>query len=169
VDEPTTNRFVNEPIDVRDEAVTFEARVVPMSEAAGKVPVCAPNKLPVPLVKNKFVVEAVVAKKLVEVEFVVVEFNAVKFWRVEEPRDSKLPNEPVPVTVNDPSVPTLVRDDAVTPAARVFPVNEPAGAEPVMFPVRLPVAEVKKRFVVEAVVAKKLVEVLLVVVALRPV
>jgi hypothetical protein len=70
-----------------------------------------------------------------------------------------------PETVNDPSVPTLVSDEETTFEASVAPVSEPAGAEPVMFPVMFPVALVKKRLVVEAVVAKKLVVVALVPVA----
>ena len=56
-------------------------------------------------------------------------------------------------------MPTLVRDDERTFEASVVPVSDPAGALPVMFPLRFPVAEVKKRFVVDALVAKKLVEV----------
>ena len=71
----------------------------------------------------------------------------------------------------------VVREEVTTVALRVVPVSVPAGAVPEMFPVtlpvrvpvRLPVAEVKKRLVVEAVVAKKLVEVELVVVDVRPV
>jgi len=71
----------------------------------------------------------------------------------------------------------VVSDEVTTFDARVVPVNEPAGAEPEMFPVtlpvnvpvKLPVPLVKKRLVVEAVVVKKLVEVLLVVVEFNPV
>ena len=36
----------------------------------------------------------------------------------------------LPETVKEPSVPTLVSDEAVTPLAKVAPVKEPAGAEP---------------------------------------
>ena len=71
--------------------------------------------------------------------------------------------------MSDPSVPTLVSDEAVTPAARVLPVSEPAGALPEMLPVKLPVALVKYRLVVDAVVAKKFVEVEFVVVDVVPV
>jgi hypothetical protein len=39
----------------------------------------------VPVFAKKFVVDAVVAKKVVVVAFVEVEFNPVKFWRVVEP------------------------------------------------------------------------------------
>jgi hypothetical protein len=51
----------------------------------------------------------------------------------------------------------VVRDEERTFEARVAPVSVPAGAVPVIFPVRLPVALVKKRLVVDAVVAKKFV------------
>ena len=84
-----------------------------------------------------------------------VEFRPVKFWRVVEPRESRLVREPRDVS-----------DEAKTFEARVAPVSDPAGADPMRVPVRLPVAEVKKRLVVEAVVAKKLVVVALVPVAL---
>ncbi len=67
-------------------------------------------------------------------------------------------------TAPDESVPIDVRDELSTFAASVVPVREPAGADPVIFPVRLPVAFVKKRFVLEAVVAKKFVVVAFVVV-----
>jgi hypothetical protein len=71
--------------------------------------------------------------------------------------------------VSEPSVPTDVNDEETTLDARVVPVRVPAGAVPVIFPVKLPVPLVKKRLVVEAVVEKKLVEVELVVVELVPV
>jgi hypothetical protein len=38
----------------------------------------------------------------------------------------------VPVTVKDVNVPTLVKDDVTTFAARVVPVNDPAAAAPVI-------------------------------------
>ena len=47
--------------------------------------------------ENKLVDEAVVAKVLVLVAEVVVEFEAVKFWRVEEPRTSRLAKLLLPV------------------------------------------------------------------------
>src|ERR1019366_4264897 len=67
------------------------------------------------------------------------------------------------------STPRDVREELTTLEARVVPVRFPAGAEPVMLPVRLPVAVVKKRLVVEALVAKKLVVVAEVPVALTKV
>ena len=80
------------------------------------------------------------------------------------------------------SVPTEVSEDVTTFAASVVPVSVPAGAVPLIFPVRLPVTFpvrfpvpfVKKRLVVEAVVennvvAKKFVEVACEVVALTAV
>ena len=39
-----------------------------------------------------------------------------------------MPIPTLPETLSDPNVPTLVRDEAVTPDARVPPVNVPAGA-----------------------------------------
>ena len=44
----------------------------------------------------------------------------------------------LPETVRPVSVPTLVSEEAVTPAAKVEPVRLPAGADPVMLPVRFP-------------------------------
>ena len=90
---------------------------------------------------------------MVEVEFVVVELTPVKFCNVEEPDVRMLVR-----------VPTEVREEATTLAASVVPVRVPAGAVPVMLPVRFPVALVKKRFD-----AKKFVEVAWVVVAFTPV
>ena len=78
-----------------------------------------------------------------------------------------------PVTERLDRVPTEVRELARTFEARVAPVKVPAGAVPVMFPVRVPVRlptpEVKKRLVDEAVVLNSVVEVALVVVELTPV
>ena len=88
----------------------------------------------------------------------------VRSWRVEEPRARRLPKVPRFVTVRAPRVPTEVREEVTTFEASVVPVSEPAGAEPVILPVKLPVAFVKKRFVVEALVAKKSVVVAFVVV-----
>ena len=42
------------------------------------------------------------------------------------------PNARVPPIVKPVSVPTLVREEAVTPEARVVPVKDPAGALPPM-------------------------------------
>ena len=57
------------------------------------------------LVEVALVVEALVAKKLVEVAFVVVPFDAVKDWRVVEPRKSACPVVVAP--------PKIVRPEAV--------------------------------------------------------
>lgn len=97
-------------------------------------------------------------KKLVVVAEVPVAVLKVKFWRVEEARDKKPPvRVESPETFTALSVPTEVREEAKTLAASVAPVSVPAGADPVMFPVKFPVALVKKRLVVEAFVAKKFV------------
>jgi hypothetical protein len=117
------------------------------------------------MVANRFVEEAVVANEFVEVALVVVALSPVKFCSVEDARERKPPVKvESPVTDREPRVPTDVRDEERTFEAKVAPVSVPAGAVPVMFPVRLPVALVKKRLVVDAVVAKKFVEVALVVV-----
>ena len=88
------------PTLVKEEFTTVLLRVLPVRVPAGAVPemlpVKFPVKLPVPLVKKRFVVDAVVAKKLVEVLLVVVELRPVKFCKVEEPRERKLPNVPRP-------------------------------------------------------------------------
>ena len=90
-----------------------------------------------------FVAKRLVAKKLVEVACEVVALTPVKFCKVEEPEVRMLVR-----------VPTEVREEETTFAASVVPVSVPAGAVPVMLPVRFPVAFVKKRFD-----AKKLVDV----------
>jgi hypothetical protein len=76
------------PRDVSDDERTFDARVVPVRLPAGAepemFPVRLPVRLPTPDVKNKLVVEAVVAKKFVDVAFVVVALIAVKFCSVVE-------------------------------------------------------------------------------------
>ena len=74
------------------------------------------------LVAKRFVVDAVVVKSVVEVAFVVVEFSAVKFWRVVELFAWIMKAVTCPVEVKVPPLPV-----------------------------------VKKRFVVEATVAKMLV------------
>ena len=53
-------------------------------------------------VEKRFVDDAVVAKDVVEVALVVVEFNPVKFWRVVEARDKIFPNVPNAEVVNEP-------------------------------------------------------------------
>jgi hypothetical protein len=63
------------------------------------------------------VITPLVANKLVDVAAVVVERVSVASARVERPE-----------TVTDPSVPTDVSDEFVTPAAKVLPVSVPAGA-----------------------------------------
>jgi hypothetical protein len=141
-------------------APRFKAPLLVMAPTAREV------RLPVPP-------KRLVAKKLVVVALVPVALTKVKFCRVVEPRAKKLV-EVASVAVRLAMVPKEVRDEAVTPAAKVVPVSEPAGAEPVILPVtlpvklpvRLPVPEVKKRLVVEALVAKKEVVVALVVVEL---
>jgi len=73
---------------VSEEERTFPARVVPVRVPAGAEPVMLPVRLPVTLpvieVAKRLVVEAVVAKKLVEVLLVEVEFKRVMFWKVDE-------------------------------------------------------------------------------------
>ena len=135
----------------------FVAVRVPVKFALDEI-VCPLISPAVKTVAKRLVEEAVVAKKLVVVALVEVEFSAVKFWRVDEASDRKPPvRVERPETLSELRVPTLVREEAKTFEARVAPVSVPAGAEPVIFPVRFPVAVVKKRFVVEAFVAKKLV------------
>jgi len=60
---------------------------------------------PEAVVKNRLVVEAVVAKRLVEVLLVVVEFTPVKFWRVDEPVTRRLLAVNRPVDEMEPKVP----------------------------------------------------------------
>src|ERR1019366_844769 len=174
------------PRDVREELTTLEARVVPVRFPAGAEPVMLPVRLPVAVVKKRLVVEALVAKKLVVVAEVPVALTKVKFCRVVDDVTKRLVVVAPPLIVSpDPSVPPPmveeaddwkpkstprdVREELTTLEARVVPVRFPAGAEPVMLPVRLPVAVVKKRLVVEALVAKKLVVVAEVPVALTKV
>jgi hypothetical protein len=90
-----------------------------------------------PVVANRLVEEAVVAKLFVVVAAVPVAFTKVKFWRVEELVTRRLPRVPRPVVV------------------RVLPPSESA---PVMV-VAPRYALVAKRLVEEAVVEKKFVEV----------
>ena len=142
------------------------AGVPPLPQPVHEFTVRAPM---FPVVAKRLVDEAVVAKKLVVVALVPVALVNVKAWSVVEPVWRAVENEDNPETESVPRVPSEVREEAVTPAARVLPVRlraETDPAEPVTFPVRFPEAEVKKRLVVEAVVAKKLVVVALVVVLL---
>ena len=139
---------------------------------------------------ERLVEDAVVANDEVEVAFVVVELSPVKFCKVVEEVTRRLVVVALPLMVNPDDVvpppmvedavdwkperiPKEVREEVTTFEARVVPVSDPAGAEPeilpVRFPVRLPVPEVKKRLVVEAVPAKKFVVVAFVVVELSPV
>lgn len=150
VERPETLSEVRVPRLVRDEAVTPAANVAPVRLAAATEP-AAP------------VIEPVIA--FVTVRSVKNPASRRAPVAPREPVEVMLfdPIARVPPIVRDERVPTLVSEDAVTPAARVEPVSVPAGALPVMFPVRfpvkLPVPEVKKRLVEDAVVAKKLVEV----------
>jgi hypothetical protein len=97
---------------------------------------------------------------LVVVALVVVEFIPVKFWRVEEPVTKRLERVVRPeVTLR---VPVRLAADEI-----VWPFRRPAVITPAwMFPV---LSDVEKRLVDEAVVAKKLVVVALVPVALTKV
>ena len=62
----------------------------------------------VALVEKLLVLLAVVAKKLVEVEFVVDEVNPVSDWKVLEPKERKLLAETVPVVML-PKVPSVAK------------------------------------------------------------
>ena len=106
-------------------------------------------------VAKRFVLEAVVEKKLVVVAEVPVAFTKVKFCRVLEPVRRRLESVVKP--------PVAVRVPVKLAAAEiVWPLIKPEVIGPrVAVPV---VREVEKRLVDEAVVAKKLVEVAAVVV-----
>ena len=102
VESPVTESEPKVPREVSDEVTTFEARVVPVSDPAGAEPISVPVKFPVPLVKKRFVVEAVVEKKLVVVALVPVALTKVKFCNVDEPvtkRLDKVERPPVAVKV----------------------------------------------------------------------
>jgi len=94
--------------------------------------------LAVMLVVEAVTMLAVVAKKLVVVAEVPVALVKVTFCKVEEAVTKRLVVVAW-VAVRLAMVPTDVRDDETTFAARVVPVSVPAGAVPVMFPVKLPV------------------------------
>ena len=128
---PETLREVSVPRDVRAAAVTTAARVEPVRLAAATEPALPVTEPVIGLVAVRLVKTALVANRFVEVADV-----PVLLVRVTVASDER------PETVNDPSVPTLVRDDAVTPEASVFPVSADAAtepAEPETFTVRLPV------------------------------
>lgn len=72
-----------------------------------------PVRFPVAEVKNKFVVDAVVAKKLVVVALVPVPVVKVNDWSVVEPVWRAVAKVDAPETVRDPSVPIEVRDESV--------------------------------------------------------
>jgi hypothetical protein len=104
---------------------------------------------------KKLVVEAVVEKRLVVVALVLVALRAVKFWRVDEPLSKRLERVAKP--------PVAVRVPVKLAALEiVWPLILPAVMRPVL-------RAVEKRLVLEAVVAKKLVEVAEVPVALMKV
>lgn len=106
---PDTNEFVNEPsvakrevevafVDVLFNAVKFWRVLEPVTRRLARLPSPLMKVLPkVAKVPKRFVEDAVVAKKLVVVALVLVEFNAVKFWRVEEPSERSVPKLPKPV------------------------------------------------------------------------
>jgi hypothetical protein len=75
------------------------------------------------LVVVALVITPLVANRLVEVAAVVVERVITVSARFARPD-----------TVTEPRVPTEVREELVTPAARVLPVSDPAGAEPLIEP-----------------------------------
>ena len=121
-------------------------------------------------VEKRLVELAVVLKKLVVVALVLVLFKKVMFWKVEEPVERRLPNVPRLATVRPPVkfadeeiVWPLISPEVMAPVWKVLLPLERAPLK-----VRVPpFPVVKKRLVLEAVVAKKLVEVPLVEVELR--
>jgi hypothetical protein len=107
-----------------------------------------PRPKPLMLVPYRFVDEAVVEKRDVVVALVPVALTNVKFWRVEEPVSSRFESvvsPPVAVTVPV----KLAADDIVWPLIRPE-VSVPAVSVPIL-------PDVEKRFVLEAVLEKKLV------------
>ncbi len=89
----------------------------PSARMFDKVPRPVEVKLPVLNIwANRFVDDAVVLNMVVEVEFVVVAFNPVKFCKVEEPNESMLEKMPSPVEVRLPTLKIWANklvDDAV--------------------------------------------------------
>ena len=69
----------------------------------------AVSEPPEAVVKKRFVVDAVVAKKLVEVLFEVVELTPVKFWRVVEPVTRRLLAVKRPVDEIEPKVAAVAK------------------------------------------------------------
>ena len=94
-----TVKLVSVPTLVREEAVTPEARVVPVKVPAGAVPVMLMPAVPAEMLA------AVILVRLAPLT---------------------APNDPLQVPVV--MVPTVVKEEAVTPEARVLPVKVPAGA-----------------------------------------
>lgn len=139
-----------------------------------KVPNPVEVKLPPePVVKKRLVLDAVVAKKLVEVAEDEVELRAVKFWRVEEPETSRLAS-----VASDDELITLANKlvekkfvEVEFEVVELTPVKFWSVDEPLTRRVARVAAPVFKfdenRLVEEAVVAKAEVEVALVVVVLR--
>jgi hypothetical protein len=80
VDDPLTRRFANvpRPVDVKSP--------------------------PLPVVKKRLVVEAVVANRFVVVALDEVELTAVKFWRVVEPETVRAPSVPIEVVAVRPTL-----------------------------------------------------------------
>ena len=100
------------------------------------------------------VVEPVVVKKAVEVALVLVEFCAVKFWSVVEPRVRILANVPRPLEVIAPPL-ALVKKRLVELAV-VAKIEVEVAAVEVEVPIETNprLALVEKRLVLDAVVAK---------------
>lgn len=95
-------------------------------------PECAPENVVaviVPAVKFPDASRATIALAVLAFVAVVAELGMLVR---DAPEPENVPAVTVPVTLSDPSVPTLVRDDAVTPDARVVPVRVPAAAVTVM-------------------------------------
>ena len=112
VKEPVTVRPASVPTLVSDEVTTFEASVVPVNEPAAAAPAAKQftpdsykTRPPTVAQTDPATVPTVESDAAVNVLFRTV----------------------APVTVSDASVPTDVRDEAVTPLARVAPVRPLAG------------------------------------------
>ena len=122
------------PREVREEAVTPDARVAPVRLAAATVPEKEPDEVMLPTfraVANRLVDEAVVAKKLVLVELVVVDWSPVKFWRVEEPDRRMLANEVMFAKVLVP-LKALLFARSVEEAAVIVMLDPPSNDVPFM-------------------------------------
>ena len=114
---------------------------------------------------NKFVLDAVVAKKFVEVAFVVVEFPTLRSERVED-ENTMIPPPPFGVMSLPVEVAHLEFGVSPAPVKQAEPVDE---TRPEAEAVRQPEPVARKRFEVEAVVANRLVVVALDPVAFRKV